>query len=255
MIFLKNIYHAGVRFGKQNAMKPLFFIADVHLSPDNRPRHDLIMAFLGLVLSQGGDLYILGDLFEFWANNRGHIASHRQLFNKLRALTSAGLRVGFVYGNRDFLLDARTLSRFGVDFLGEEAALDMGARRLLLAHGHTLCAADLAFLRYKQRVWPLFRLLDRILPGPLENYLALKCIARSKHIIASQDKSRLRFSEQVLSAHFQRGIDVIVCGHAHRLENRRYGSKRFYALPPWEDAMGSYLIFNQEQFTLREFAL
>lgn len=234
-------------------MKPLFFIADVHLSRENTPRHNLVISFLDMVLRQAGDLYILGDLFEFWANNRSLISSYLQLLNKLKALTSAGLRVAFIYGNRDFLLDARTLSCFGIEFLGEEAVIDLGDRRLLLTHGYTLCAGDRAFMRYKQTVWPLFRFLDRILPGPVENYLALKCIARSKQVIGSQDKSRLQFSEQVLSAHFQQGIKVIICGHAHRLETRRYGSNLFYALPHWQDATGNYLLCSQEQFTLHEF--
>jgi UDP-2,3-diacylglucosamine hydrolase len=234
-------------------MSKTFFIADVHLSIDNPIRTRLTLSFLDMVIRKEGDLYILGDLFDFWANNRQVIQSNLKVLNQLQRLTLQGRKVGYLFGNRDFLISPKVLSSFGIDFLGEEAEITLDSKRIFLTHGHMLCAADEKFLRYKQRIWPLFRFLDQILPGFIENFFAQKFIEKSKKVISSQDPSKLQFSVDRIRDCFEKGNDVIICGHAHRLDKQVWGEYGFYALPHWGDRQGGYLLFNQSEFSLHEF--
>jgi len=235
-------------------MAKIFFIADLHLSINNTERNSLTISFLDMVIREKGDLYILGDFFDFWANNRKILQYNLRVLNKLKELTSHGLKTGFIFGNRDFLISQKALSPFGIDFLGEEAEITLDTKRVFLTHGHTLCTSDVKFMRYKQTIWPFFRFFDRIVPGVTENYIARKCILRSKKAILSQDESNLQFSVELMRDYFNAGIDVIICGHAHRMEQQFFGEHCFYALPCWKDGKGNYLLYNGGEFILREFS-
>lgn len=237
----------------EHGMSKTFFIADIHLSADNAERKKLITAFLDHVLAQRGDLYVLGDLFDFWANNRRLLKSHRDILLKLQALTSIHMRVGLLFGNRDFLISRKVPASFGIEFLGEEAEISLGARRVFLAHGHTLCLSDTQFLNYKKKIWPYFRILDRFMPGIIENKIAKLFMQKSKRVIESQDQSRFQFTHSAIENLFNSGIDVVICGHTHKQEHYISGSKCFYALPSWDDGKGHYLLHQDGTFSMHEF--
>jgi UDP-2,3-diacylglucosamine hydrolase len=232
--------------------KKTFFIADIHLSSDNDERKRLLTAFLDVVLSERGDLFILGDLFDFWANNRRLVKSHRDVFLKLQRLTAGHTRVGLLFGNRDFLISRNVLTSFGIDFLGEEAEISLDTRRVFLTHGHTLCLSDTQFLNYKNKMWPYFRTLDRFLPGIIENRIAQLFMQHSKRVIKSQDQARFQFTRDAIENLFHAGVDVVICGHTHKQEHYVSGSKCFYALPSWDDDTGHYLLHQDGTFSMHE---
>jgi len=233
--------------------KKTYFIADVHLSmgPDQKRR--LILSFLDMLISQEADLYILGDFFNFWANNKKILHLHNEVLSKLKNLTSQGSKVGFLIGNRDFLLSEETLNDFGIDHIGEEALIELENKQILLAHGHTLCRSDIKFLKYKERMWPLFKSLDKLLPGVIENYIATKFILKSKETIAKQESEVFDVTPSLLKYYFDNGCDVIICGHLHRKEESITDTKKFYMLPEWEDDKGNYLLYENNKFIFEYF--
>jgi len=233
--------------------KKTYFIADIHLTLDPDPKRRLVKSFLDQVIKQKADLYILGDLFDFWANNKEVLILHSDVLSKLGTLTSNGSKVGFLIGNRDFLLTNKTLATFGIDYLGEETQIQLGSKTVFLAHGHTLCRSDIKFLKYKERAWPLFRFLDRFIPGIIENYIAEKFILKSKKVIEAQDDETFRITTHLIKHYFNMGMDAIICGHVHRLENKTVDGKQFFSLPAWENNAGNYLLFENDKFTFDYF--
>ncbi len=230
-----------------------YFISDVHLTMKPDPKRDLLNSFLDMVIKDKADLYILGDFFDFWANNNKILMKYDNVLSKLRILTTQGSKVGFLFGNRDFLVAEKTLNKFGIEYLGEETKIQIGDKNIFLAHGHTLCRSDIKFLKYKKRVWPIFRILDRFLPGFIENYIADKFILKSKEIIAAQDSEIFKITIDLLKHHYESGIDAVICGHIHRLEKSIINNKEFFALPAWENDKGNYLLFENNKFTLSFF--
>jgi UDP-2,3-diacylglucosamine hydrolase len=156
-------------------------------------------------------------------------------------------------GNRDLLLNQKILSPFGIVFLGEKTTIRLNDKNIFLTHGHQFCTRDIKFQKYKNRTWPLYRFFDKILPGPVENYLAKKFILKSKQVINSQDPSRFQFSLDAIMDCFQQGNDVIICGHAHNRMTERFGDKYFYALPAWDQHRGGYVLYDNGAFSLCDF--
>lgn len=193
-----------------------------------------------------GELFLLGDIFDYWANNSAVRRANGPVLERLGRLVNAGCPVHFIIGNRDFLLGEKALHRYGINFLGEEAALVVGDRKVLLSHGHLLATNDKVFLDYRSRMWPLFRFLDLFLPGPVENRLAGHFMQKSKEVIGGQEAARFRIPDETIHRYFQDGFDVIICGHTHKPQQREFESgKALVVLPPWEKGKGGYALLDE----------
>jgi len=236
-------------------MPRTLFIADVHLAANNARQQKLFTAFLDRHISPGDGLYIIGDLFDYWANNSAVRGAHAWVFEKLEHLCKNGCRVGLLIGNRDFLLRKKMVERCGIKFLDEEAPIEAEGKKFFLAHGHTLCLSDTQFLRYRSRMWPVFRALDPLLPGWIENKLAARFQLQSKIVIEAQDQCRFQFTRSAIEEKFQMGFDYVISGHTHKPESFRSGSHCFYALPAWEESAGYFLEFAGGELKLQNFQL
>ena len=229
-------------------------MADVHLDRDDLQKRDLFLAFVEMIKDSGGDLFILGDLFDYWANNRRVMKDNYAVFDSLCELTQNGSKVRFLIGNRDLLLGEKVLSRYGIDYWGESKRLKLQGKNLLLTHGHLFYTNDVEFQRYRKTKWPIYRILDTILPGFIENALAKRFILKSKQVIEAQEPWRLQFSEDAIKKTFNQGIEAIICGHSHQAMIKKYdGDKFFIVLPYWTSGRGGYLSMEGGNFQIEDF--
>ncbi len=85
-----------------------YFVADIHLERNENTKRGLFLSFVEMVKDKRGDLYILGDLFDYWANNRRVIKDNRPVLEALADLVHHGSKVSFLIGNRDLLLGTKS---------------------------------------------------------------------------------------------------------------------------------------------------
>ncbi len=233
---------------------PIYFIADIHLERGERAKRNLFLSFVEMVKAKEGDLYILGDLFDYWANNRQVITDNCPVLKALADLVKRGSRVSFLIGNRDLLLGRKVLSRYGIDYMDEKTVMTIHGKRVLLTHGHLLCTNDITFQKYRRTTWPIYRAFDVILPGCIENFLAKRFIQRSKQVIEAQESWRFQFPEEVIKEIFDSGIDMIICGHSHKPMVKHYdGEHYFIVLPSWTASKGGFFCMSNGDVHLGDF--
>ena len=195
-------------------------------------------------------LWILGDLFELWAG-RGHatLPDYGPALEALRAASGRGIRIRFLPGNRDFLLDAGTLSTLGMERIADrEAVVALQGRRIYLAHGDFLCPNDKAYLRTAAVLRnPVSLSLIRALPFSVTHRLAMRYRSHSE---AKRGKptapGTYDLSEGMLAGIAGRlGVDDLVIGHVHKPVDRPVaGAERpatLHILDPWEGEAAPYL--------------
>ena len=125
------------------------FASDLHL---HRDRPASLAAFSRLARGaarRAGALYLLGDVFDQWLGDDDATPPHRVVEAELRRLVDAGVRVGFVAGNHDFLVGREFAARTGVELLDEVTVIDLAGRRTALAHGDHLCTADTDYQAFR----------------------------------------------------------------------------------------------------------
>jgi UDP-2,3-diacylglucosamine hydrolase len=129
------------------------FISDLHLAPPRPGITDIFFEFLHGPARQAQALYILGDLFEYWAGDDDlSDPFNARVAAGLRDLAQTGVPVYFMHGNRDFLLLKGFARATGVHLLGDQTILDLYGTRTILLHGDTLCTDDERYQAYRRRV-------------------------------------------------------------------------------------------------------
>jgi UDP-2,3-diacylglucosamine hydrolase len=140
------------------------FISDLHLTPARVEINRIFFDFLAGPARQADALYILGDLFEYWAGDDDlDDPLNARVASGLRELVTAGVPVYLMHGNRDFLMLAGFTRASGARLLVDPTVVDLYGTPTLLLHGDTLCTDDTRYQalrrklrsRWRQRVFLL----------------------------------------------------------------------------------------------------
>ena len=89
-----------------NQVRPDLFISDLHLCVSRPEITQVFLDFISKTATHANSLYILGDLFEYWAGD-DDLEQHQVLIAAFKALAICGVKLYFMHGNRDFLIGAR----------------------------------------------------------------------------------------------------------------------------------------------------
>jgi UDP-2,3-diacylglucosamine hydrolase len=240
-------------------MNHSLFISDLHLC-DSRPHiTTAFIDFLENIASQAQALYILGDLFEYWAgddsiqynaiqnnaiqNNVIETASlqpqglspqnipaeagYSCLKASIHALSSLAKTtpVFFMAGNRDFLIGKIFEKTTGITILPDPTLLNLYGKRVLLSHGDALCTDDTAYQNFRKQVrsadWQ-----SQFLSQPLTTRVAYIEQLREKSERAKSAKSMQIMDvnsvavEDLLKQHDY--PPLFIHGHTHRPNTHTY---------------------------------
>lgn len=168
---------------------------------------------------------ILGDLFEVWVGD--DVLAHdpfAQACAQVLQQTAQRRHVGFMPGNRDFLVGDNFLHRCGVHRLQDPTVLVLGERRTVLSHGDVLCLEDTEYQQFRREVrspdWQQ-RFLDRPLHERLEVARQLRTESRkrqqSREVHADADTA---LSRQWLDS---ARSPTLIHGHTHRPADHTLG--------------------------------
>lgn len=225
------------------------FISDLHLDGDDAPRALTFRAMLGQLAAEAAqtptELYILGDLFNFWEEYHRQVAElYEADLKALDEANRAGVSIVLLSGNRDFLYGKYVRKRFSARLWGDGGMLTLNdSRKAWIEHGDLLCRADTRYLRYRKivRSWPV-RLYFRLLPWSSARAMIEKLKAKTKADKARKDKKvfdvDLAFSRERLEA---QDCKLLLCGHTHRPQSSDLGAgHRLLVLPAWCDVTAGY---------------
>ena len=195
------------------------FISDLHLSSAQSPAAALFLNFVRDIAPQAEALYILGDLFEYWAGD-DDLADpfHVSVTNDLHQLAARGTRLFIMHGNRDFLMEQRLAAACHAELLPDPLLLDLYGTPTLLTHGDALCTDDAAYQQFRRMVrsaaWR-------------NNFLALPLAERKAQIEGMRAQSEqskrskameiMDVNEAAVQALLRRhGYPRLIHGHTHR---------------------------------------
>jgi UDP-2,3-diacylglucosamine hydrolase len=155
-------------------MPHTLFISDLHLGPDQPHSIEAFRHFIRAIAPQADALYILGDLFEYWAGDDDiHDPFNAQVIGALHDLASHDTRVYLLHGNRDLLMGQAMAQACGATLLDDPTLLDLYGTPTLLSHGDTLCTDDVEYQRFRAQVHDA---------AFQKNFLAQPIAARRAHI-------------------------------------------------------------------------
>ena len=202
----------------------IHFISDLHLCETSSARLQAFIAYLAGPARTADTLYILGDLFEYWAGDDDDSPLIREVAAALAALATAGTGLRFMAGNRDFLIGQDFAARCGMRLLADPSQLVLDGRQLLLTHGDLLCTDDTAYLAYRAKVRDPAWQRD-FLAQPLAQRKSFIAALRARSCAENQRKTPaiMDVSDDAV-IHLLRSNDcpVLIHGHTHRPARHEY---------------------------------
>lgn len=197
-------------------MKPHLFLSDLHLHESRPQITELFFRFLNNEATQAQAIYILGDLFEFWAGDDAN--TYPEVINAMHAATDNGIPLFFMRGNRDFLVGEQFALETGCVLLDDPAIIEIDGDPVLLMHGDTLCTDDTDYQAFRNEVrskdWQ-DRIMSMPLPERMEYFQSLR-EASQKSIQEKpadiMDVNSMTVEKQMLAAH----THLLIHGHTHR---------------------------------------
>ena len=201
------------------------FVSDLHLAAQ---RPVMAAAFTRLLRSearQAAQLYILGDLFDYWIGD-DDLADplHAGVAAEQSALATSGCRVFFMPGNRDFLLGPRFCEATGTRLLGDYERITLDGQPVLLTHGDLLCTDDTRYMtlraELRSKSWQrdfLARPLAerRQIASDLRQLSATEVAAKDDYIMDVNQGA----VERTMREH---DVTLLVHGHTHRPAVHRF---------------------------------
>jgi UDP-2,3-diacylglucosamine hydrolase len=211
-------------------MSHCLFISDLHLC-DSRPHITAaFIDFLEQTAAKAQALYILGDLFEYWAGDDaikvgGNVTDTLQAsIDALRKL-SKRVPVFFMAGNRDFLIGPDFAKATGITILSDPSLTTLYGKPVLLSHGDALCTDDADYQVFRTEVrnetWQ-----KQFLSQPLENRIAF-----IEQLRAKSEREKSTKSMQIMDVNTIAVEDLLmqydypplfIHGHTHRPDTHVY---------------------------------
>ncbi|MET0963673.1 MAG: UDP-2,3-diacylglucosamine diphosphatase [Noviherbaspirillum sp.] len=213
------------------------FVSDLHLQESSPATTALFLSFLAQHAPHARQLYLLGDLFEYWAGDDDMATPYlRHIVDALHELSGAGVQIFWMAGNRDFLVGEAFARAAGMTLLPDPYVAQIAGIRITLAHGDAQCTDDRDYQAFRAQVRnPQWQ--QAFLAQPLAKRKAIIDGMRSGSRAAQRGKTMdiMDVNQQAVSALFDAtGTALMIHGHTHRPGVHRHGSRVRFVLPDWD---------------------
>jgi len=236
-------------------MRKSYFFSDAHLGvgtkEEDRQKERALVRFLDLVRSDGDQLFIVGDLFDYWFEYRTVVPKgYVRLFSKLAELAEAGIQLTYLAGNHDFWLRDYFLDELGMKIERDPIERVIQGKRFYLHHGDGLLKNDTGYrilkrvLRNKTNI-VLFSLVHPDLAARIARWSSQKSRQyTSKREFEGDDMTK------VAQQKIDEGFDFVVMGHNHVPCRRHIGSGVYVNLGDWVTGR-TYAVFDGVSLELK----
>ena len=225
--------------------KKIYFISDFHLgAPDydsSLMREKLIVQFLDEIKDKAAEIFLVGDMFDFWYEYRKVVPKgYVRLLGKLAELSDAGIPMHFFVGNHDMWMKDYFLKELNIPVYFEPKKFERNGKKFYIGHGDGLGPGDHGYKRLKKVFRnPFCQWLFGILPPAfgmgLADYMSRRSRAQtgaSEEVFLGEDKEWLLiFCNEMLNQEF---FDFFIFGHRHLpIDYRLKNNSRYINLGDW----------------------
>jgi UDP-2,3-diacylglucosamine hydrolase len=216
-----------------------YFFSDVHLGlgsrQQEREKETRLLRFFDAIRADTEQLFIVGDLFDFWFDYRTVIPRgfHRTLAG-VQEFVDGGASVHYLIGNHDCWMGDFFETEIGVTLHRDPFTMEIQGKRVYLHHGDGLAENDLGYRMIKpvlrnRTAFTLYRWLHpdigvRIARGTSRSS---RDYTTNKHY--GEEGGMLTHARKFLQA----GTDIVVMGHRHVASRTDFPEGVYINLGEW----------------------
>jgi UDP-2,3-diacylglucosamine hydrolase len=204
----------------------IFFASDFHLGAPNHEaslvREKRIVKWLESIEDEAAELYLLGDLFDFWFEYKHAVPKgYIRLLGKLASISDKGIPIHIFTGNHDLWMNDYLKKEIHANIHYHPVVRTIGNKKFYIAHGDGLGPGDAGFkfmkkvFVNKQAQWLFSRLHPNTGIG-LANFFSRKSRAKTgeeDYKFLGEDKEWLIIHSKDLLT--KNHYDYFIYGHRH----------------------------------------
>lgn len=201
-----------------------YFISDIHLENMQERNGQILLRFFNLLAAQEKvpDLYLLGDIFDFWlSGHKVFVKKFEPLYEPLGILKNKGARLVYFEGNHDLHLHPFWQNKLGFELFEDAQYVKMGNLTLRLEHGDQMNPNDEAYLKWRafSRHW-FIEQFAHYLPGFFWDRVGEKMSQASRKLSRSyrsrnEEPIKEMIREHGKLAYQEKPFDLLISGHMH----------------------------------------
>ncbi|MBC8344056.1 MAG: UDP-2,3-diacylglucosamine diphosphatase [Bacteroidetes bacterium] len=243
--------------------KNTYFASDFHLGvPDyasSRKREDKIVEWLNSIQNHLKELYLLGDIFDFWFEYKRVIPKgFIRIQGKLAELSDSGVKIYLFKGNHDLWMKDYFIKELNIEIIDEPLFKTIGEKKFYIAHGDGLGPGDIGFKFIKRifigklNMW-LFRWIHPDAGIKLANFFSGK--SRMKNSIMddtflAEDEFLVQHARKVIE---NNDVDFLLFGHRHFPITYKLNDKSTYVNLGDMITHNTYAVFDGNELELKTF--
>jgi UDP-2,3-diacylglucosamine hydrolase len=205
--------------------KKIFFASDFHLGlPAGSPpldREKKVVKWLKSVAPQAKEIYLLGDVFDFWWEYKLVVPrGFTRFMGTVAEISDSGIPVHFFTGNHDMWITDYLVKECGIIPHTEPVTLTMDGKKFHLAHGEGLGTNDAGYRIllsiFRNR---MLRSMYSALHPSIGIGIGLKWSLSSrlgkgikKEFLGEEKEDLIRYAKSILK---KDDIDFFIFGHRH----------------------------------------
>jgi len=244
-------------------IKKIYFASDFHLGAPNyeqsRVRENRIVAWLNHIEPSCSELFLMGDIFDFWYEYRLVVPKgFIRLQGKLAQMSDRGIKIYFFKGNHDMWVNDYFTKEMGIEIISDAHVMERNGKRFYLHHGDGLGPGDHIY-KMLRKVFrnPVCQWLFSLVPPQIGLGIGSAWSSKSREdgldeqVFMGEDKEWLAiYSKEILvKEHF----DYFIYGHRHLPLDLPLNEKsRYVNLGEWIK-YNSYAVFDGNELTLNYF--
>jgi UDP-2,3-diacylglucosamine hydrolase len=243
--------------------KNLYFASDFHLGAvsyaSSREREDRVIRWLDMIKDDVAELFLMGDIFDFWFEYKTVIPKgYVRFLGKLAQLADSGVKLYFFKGNHDMWMFDYLEQELGATIVSNELEIERNGKTFYLHHGDGLGPGDNVYKFLKKFFrsgfcqWLFARLHPNFGVGIANAWSRRSRIAGAKDTYKQQHQQEWleTFSREVLKTRY---FNYFVFGHRHiPLDIALPDNSRYVNLGEWVNH-NTYAVFDGTELHLKWF--
>ncbi|MES1226981.1 MAG: UDP-2,3-diacylglucosamine diphosphatase, partial [Bacteroidota bacterium] len=204
----------------------IYFLSDFHLgAPDHLvslAREKRIIQFLEEIRKDASEIFIVGDLFDFWYEYRTVVPKgFVRILGKLAEISDSGIPIHFFAGNHDMWMSGYFEEELNIPVYHEPKTFSRNDKKFLIGHGDGLGPGDHGYkfikkiFRNKFCQW-LFGILPPAIGVGIANYFSRKSRASAgqtdDHFLGEENEWLISYCKEVLQNSY---FDYLIFWHRH----------------------------------------
>lgn len=235
--------------------KPVYFISDIHLGLESfekeQKKEALLVSFLQSIAGKASELYIVGDLFDYWFEyKRVYQKGYFRTLTALADVVQSGVTVHYIIGNHDFMHRDFFEKHVGLQLCHGVIRTEIAGKRFFIAHGDGLVANDLGYkilkkiLRNRAAQW-----LFSFIHPDLGIAIASHSSKTSREYTSKKDYGEQDSMFIAAHSYIENGFDFVIFGHSHVRMQKQYRTGMYINLGTWLDRP-CYGVYQDNEFKI-----